>query len=195
MKKIGIDLDNTVADYLKGATPLMKELYGLTPDTSRQANRLEEVFGINSDTRPPDMKDRLYLEKRLFRNLPQLEEENHLLTHSLRAAVSPLKIYFLTARDAHPIIVEDTQYWLTRNKFTYDDVFHTDQKAEFCKMAGISVMIEDEVKHTIPLLTIGIDVIVMDNPWNRQISEEYKGRLRRVQNWREAFVAAKELLQ
>lgn len=194
-KKIAIDLDNTVADYLKGATPLMSKLYGLKPDTSLQANRLEEVFGITSATRPPDMKTKLYLEQRLFRDLPQLEEDNHLLTHSLRATFASLKIYFLTARDAHPLIVEDTRHWLTHNKFTYDDVFHTDQKAEFCKMAGIFVIIEDEIKHAIPLLNNGIDVILMDNPWNRQIQEEQNGRLRRVQNWREAFVAAKELLQ
>lgn len=195
MKKIAIDLDNTVADYLKGATPLMKEIYGLEPNPSIQAQRLEEVFGITSETRPTDMRKHLYIEKHLFRDLPQLEEENHLLTHYLRDAVEPLKIYFVTARDAHPVIMEDTRYWLARNKFTYDDVFHTDEKANFCRTAGISVMIEDEIKHITSLLEIGIDVVVMDNPWNRQIQEEQNGRLRRVQNWREAFVAAKELLQ
>lgn len=201
MKKIAIDLDNTVADYLKGAAPLIKEMYGLEPDFSRKAYRLEEVFGLTSETRPPDMRQRLYVEKRLFRNLPPLEEDNRLLTQYLREEITPLRIYFLTARDANPTVMEDTRYWLERNTATYDDVFHTDHKAEFCKMAGISVMIEDEIKHTMSLLEVGVDVIVMDNPWNRQIPEDphglerQKGRLRRAHNWREAFVAAKELLQ
>jgi uncharacterized HAD superfamily protein len=200
MKKIGIDLDNTVSDFLNGAVPHFKELYGLEPDFSRKAFRLEEVFGITDENRPLDMRKRLYIERRLFRDLPTLEQDSHLFTWGLRSALSPLKIYFLTARDAHPVIKEDTRHWLDSKKFDYDDVFHTDHKAEFCKMSGITVMVEDELRQIVPLMEAGVDVIIMDQPWNRQIPEDphgledRKGRLRRAHNWREAFVAAKELL-
>lgn len=58
-------------------------------------------------------------------------------------------------------------------------------------------MIEDQVNHITELSDRGVDVIVMDQPWNRDLDQELheqKARIRRVNNWREAFVAAKELL-
>lgn len=199
LNKIGIDLDNTVADFLTGAAPLIKELYGLEPDWSKPAFSIEEVFGINDSNRPKDMRRRLYVEKNLFRALPRLEQDNHALPRLLLEGGFH-KIYFITARDAHPVIVKDTLHWVRHNMDHFDDVFHVDKKAEFCKHAGISAMIEDEVRQAIPLLEAGVNVVLMDRPWNRHIPvdphgmEDQKGRLIRVESWRQALVAAKEFL-
>lgn len=200
MKKIGIDLDNTVADYIKGMAPELKNLYGLEPDFSKNAYSIEEVFGIDSTTRPPGMRQKLYIERRAFRKLPKLENDNHLLTQQLRDAVDLLKIYFVTARSPHPVIIEDTRMWVEENTATYDDIFHVDSKATFCKMAGIQVMIEDEVRQILPLVQKGVHVVVMDQPWNRNIPadphglEDHKGRIIRASNWAEAFEAARSFL-
>lgn len=200
MKKIGIDLDNTVADFIAGVTPLMKEHYGLEPVLDRPAYSIEEVFGITPETRPANMRQLLYVERNLFAKLPKLEEDNHRLTTQLRNHLDPVKIYFVTARDPHPTILRDTREWLEKNTGTYDDVFHVGKKADFCKYAGISVMIEDEIRQIIPLIEAGVDVIVMDQPWNRHLPadphgiEDPKGRIQRVSDWREALIAAKEFL-
>lgn len=197
--KIGIDLDNTVADFLTGAAPLIKELYGLEPDWSKPAFSIEEVFGINESNRPKDMRKRLYVEMNLFRNLPKLESDNNELPLLLQQAGFD-RVYFVTARDAHPIIVRDTLYWVSNNMDYFTDVFHVDKKAEFCKYAGISTMIEDEVRQAIPLLEAGVNVVLMDRPWNQHIPvdphgmEDQKGKLIRVESWRQALVAAKEFL-
>lgn len=199
MRRIGIDLDGTVVDYMAGAIPALKAHYGLEPNFNVQAYTIEEVFGLTKETRPPNMRQTLYVEDHLFAKLPQLEVDNNLLTLFLKKALGPdLKIYFVTARDNHPVIMADTRNWLDRNTEIYDDVFHVGNKAEFCKMAGIQVMIEDEVRQIVGLVEAGIDVIVRDQPWNQHLPadphglEDDKGRTIRVHNWREMIDAVKE---
>lgn len=196
-KRIGIDLDNTVADFIKGAAPLIQEMFGLVPNMERPAYSIEEVFGVNKETRPERFRERLYFERRLFRHLPKMEENNHQLPTELQS-VGVDKIYFVTARDNHPVVLEDTKYWVEENMEHHDDVFHTPDKAAFCQLAGIKVMIEDELRQIVPLVRAGIDVIVMDRPWNRDIPTEPlvmgnpPGRIIRAWTWREAVEAAKE---
>ncbi len=199
MKRIGIDLDGTVTDYMSGAIPLLAEHYGLTPNYEIKAHRIDEVFGLTKETRPPDMREVLYIKERLFSKIPKLEEDNNLLTWKLKEQLGPdVKIYFVTARDNHPIIVEDTRKWLNRNTEYYDAIFHRGDKAAFCKSVEIQVMIEDEVAQVIDLLEAGIDVIMRDQPWNQHLIDSFhepgegKGRLTRVFNWREMVTVAKE---
>ena len=200
MPKIGIDLDGTVADYLKNAIPFVKEAYGVDPDFSKPAYSIEEVFGFTPETRPKDIRTRLYVEKRLFRHLQKLEEDNNQLTSVLASEIPDLKIYFVTARDSHPITLEDTRHWLNNNTDCFNDVFHVHQitKADFCIAAGISVLIEDEVKQALKAVEKGIHVICMDQPWNRDVEQTVPptspGKIIRVSGWREAVSAAKEFL-
>jgi len=199
LKKIGIDCDGCVADYMAGAIPALKEHYGLEPDYEIEAYHIEEVFGLTRETRPKDMRKTLYIENRLFAKIPPLEEDNSLLTRDLKKQLGPdIKIYFVTARENHPVIMEDTRKWLNKNTAYYDDIFHVSDKAEFCKLSGIQVMIEDEVWQITNLVNAGIDVIMRDQPWNQHLStdphelEDNKGRLTRVYNWREMVEVAKE---
>lgn len=199
MRKIGIDLDGTVADYMAGAIPALKEHYGLEPNFDVPAYTIEEVFGLNRETRPVNMRQTLYLEGHLFAKLPPLEADNNLLTLCLKQELgNDLKIYFVTARDNNPVIMSDTRAWLSNNTEIFDDVFHVSNKAEFCKMAGIQVMIEDEIGQIVKLVESGIDVIIRNQPWNKHLPidprglEDKKGRIIRVHSWREMVDAAKE---
>lgn len=199
MRRIGIDLDGTVADYMAGAVPALKEHYGLEPNFAVKAYTIEEVFGLTTETRPPNMRQTLYIEDNLFAKLPPLEHDNHLLPLHLRRNLGPdIKIYFVTARNNHPVIRSDTLGWLNQNMDTFDDVFHVQDKAEFCKLAGIQVMIEDEVRQIVGLINAGIDVIMRDQPWNQHLPidphglEDRKGHLTRIHNWREMVEVAKE---
>jgi hypothetical protein len=94
--------------------------------------------------------------------------------------------------------MRDTREWLKQNTEFFDDVFHVQNKADFCKMAGIQVMIEDEVGQIVKLVDSGIDVIVRDQPWNQHLPadprglENKKGRTVRVYSWRQMVDVAKE---
>lgn len=200
IKRIGIDLDNTVADYMKGAIPLLKEYYNLEPDYSVEAYSIEEVFGLTKETRPPNLRQHLYEDLHLFKLLPKTERDTEELTEAL--AMDPwCRIYFITARTPSPIIVEDTLFWLLKNGFRFDDVFFTDKKSDLCQLMGIDVMIEDEVGQLLNLRRAGIDCVVPDKPWNRHLPndphhrEQEQGRVARVSNWREALTAIEEYLK
>jgi len=197
-KRIGIDLDGTVADYMAGAIPLLQEHYGLTPDWSRKAYHIEEVFGITRETRPEGMREFLYEELHLFRNLPKKEPDIEKLTVQLKC--KGYKVYIITARTGAPIVREDTRFWLDQNGFEYDDIFHVEDKSELCKLMRIHVMLEDEVMQIKDLQRNKINVVVPDRSWNQHlpddphVGERKRGRIRRVYNWREAEVAIDELL-
>jgi 5'(3')-deoxyribonucleotidase len=200
IKRIGIDLDNTVADYMAGAIPLLKEHYNLEPDFSTPAYKIEEVFGLTKETRPPNMRQHLYEDLHLFRQLPKMEPDIEQLTQTFYHKPWH-KVYFITARTGVPIIVEDTIFWLHKNGFFFDDIFFTDNKDELCQMMRIDVMFEDEVGQLLNLRRAGIDVVVPDQPWNRHLpddphhKEQDQGRVTRVSNWREALVAIEEYLE
>lgn len=200
IKRIGIDLDNTVADYMSGAVPLLKEHYNLEPDYSIQATTIEEIFGLNKETRPSNMRQHLYEDLHLFRQLPKIEPDVEHLTHELYRR-SDCKVYFITARSRTPTIVEDTTTWLIKNGFLFDDLFFTDRKADLCQMMKIDVMFEDEVGQLLNLRRTGIDCVVLDQPWNRHLAEDpyhreqEQGGIVRVLNWREALTAIKEYLK
>lgn len=199
MKRVGIDLDSTVADYLHGAIPLLKEHYGLMPDLTKPSYTIEEVFGLTKENRPPGMRQFLYEDLHLFRTLPKLEDDIEMLTVKLKQ--DGVKVYFITARNGSHVIREDTWYWLENNGFQFDDVFHTDKKADFCKQARIHVMHEDEVGQLMDLRKARIDAVIRDQPWNETLPrdphhlERKRGRQSRVGNWREAYIAMKEYLK
>lgn len=197
-KRVGIDLDSTVADYMAGAIPLLKEHYGLEPDLTKAAYTIEEVFGLTTETRPAGMRELLYEDLHLFRRLPKLEPDIEMLSVLLKRLGT--KVYFVTARSGTHTIREDTRFWLDSNGFEYDDVFHVEDKADFCKKARIHVMHEDEVGQLVRLQEAKIDAVVRDQPWNRELPadphhlERKRGRQARVDNWRDAYVAIKEYL-
>ena len=198
IQKVGIDLDNTVVDFMAGAIPLIKKHYGLEPDFSKPVNRIEEVFGMTPETRPAGLREFLYEELNLFRNLPKLEEDIEQLTHKLILRNVETKVYMITARTPSPVIVEDTTHWLKSNGFKFTDVFFTDDKASVCKAVGIDVMIEDELGQVLSLVETNISVVIRDQPWNSSGALDHfesKGQVKRVHNWQEMYNATEEFLR
>lgn len=197
-KRVGIDLDGTVADFLTAAIPLLQEHYGLVPDFEKPALRIEEIFGLTVETRPAGMREFLYEGLHLFRNLPKIEEDIEQLTVQLKQM--GIKVYFITARSGSRIIKEDTLFWLINNGFRFDDVFHTDEKAELCRLMRIHVMVEDEIFQALNLQKARVDVVVPNRPWNRPLPKDpdeegrKRGRIVRVENWQQAVHAIEELV-
>jgi len=202
IRRVGLDIDGTLADYMGTAVPLLKEMYDLEPDYSVQAYHLEEVFGLTKETRPPNMRERLYEDQHLFLKLLPLEGMNK-VTHALHE--KGVKIYVMTARTPTPTIVEDTWLWLERHNFIVDDVFFEGDKASLCSMVDVSVIMEDELGQILRLRRAGVDVVISDQPWNRTLPDDphygflprvggTEGRTVRVAGWREALRSIEEFL-
>jgi len=205
MTVIASDLDGTVCEFLHGAAPLVTKIFGLQPDFNNlytppefytTSKLMDDVFSLPAGTFKKEMEPFLVNEMRLFKNLPRLEEDNYLLTRMLYNHFTDLKLYFITARDPDPLPVADTYYWVNNNGYEYDEVFHIENKASFCSYMGINLMIEDEPRQIIPLYQNGVNVIIMNQPWNDHI-EEVKNKpvqLRRAYNWQDVFSLCKEIL-
>lgn len=196
--KVGIDLDNTVADFMATAAPLIKERYGLEPDFSRPVNTIENAFGISPHNRPSGLLEDIMEGKHLFRNLAPLDDGIEQLTHKLLGRKERTNVYMITARTATDVIVEDTMHWLRTNNFVFTDVFFTADKANLCKNTGINVMMEDEMGQILALLKAGIPVVIRDQPWNNNgvfDSFEKNGKAKRAKTWQEMLHATEEYLQ
>jgi 5'(3')-deoxyribonucleotidase len=197
VKRIAIDLDNTIADYMAVAVPILRERYGLGPSYDRKINKIEEIFGLTPATRPAGMQEKIYIKGHLFRRLPPLEKDINKLSWCLKDM--GFKIYVITARDKHPVIVEDSLFWLQENNFYFDDVFFIQDKAQLCELLDIPIIIEDELGQAISCLRKGIDVILRNQPWNvdfildksRHLKEK-QGRLFRIDSWREVLSITEE---
>ncbi len=198
-KRIGIDLDGTVADYMSGVIPLLKEHYGIEPSLNTKAYRIEDVFDLDPEDLPGGKAWRklLYEELHLFRTLPKREPDIEQLTVTLKDR--GYKVYIVTARPGIRTIKEDTQVWLDNNGFQYDDIFYVQGKGQFCSLTGIRVMLEDEAKQILDLQSHKINIIVPDQQWNRHLSdtprERKRGRIKRIYNWREALDVIEEFLK
>lgn len=199
-KRIGIDLDGTVANFVAGILPLLKEYYGLEPSCEDiKTNRVDEILDITPEMWFPKMRKHLYKDLHLFRNLPKKEPDIELLTQLLKR--KEYKVYIITGRPGDPIIRKDTKDWLDEHGFNYDDIFHVKDKGELCKLMRVHVMLEDEVPHINNLQLNKINVVVPDQPWNQHLPgdpnrfERKRGRVRRVYNWHQASDAVEGLLE
>jgi uncharacterized HAD superfamily protein len=192
IQRVGIDLDGTTVDYIHGIAPLLKEHYGLEPDFSKPVMRIEEVFGLTRETRPPRMREHLYDDLHGFRSLPPLEPDIGNLSWELFQLEQRTEIYIITARHPSETIVDDTLTWLDKHNFIYTDVFFTEDKALLCETMGISVMFEDEPLQTRQLTSHNIPVVMRNQPWNSSVDDH--PLIRRADDWKGMLEAAKEYL-
>jgi|SRR3989344_5252880 len=56
-------------------------------------------------------------------------------------------------------------------------------KAEICRNMEIGLILEDHFRYSVECANAGIDVVLFDKPWNKNIKHK---RIKRVKNWNEA---------
>jgi len=193
IQRVGVDLDGTLVDYIHGVAPLLKEHYGLEPDYSKPVMRIEEVFGLTRETRPPGLREHLYDELHAFRHLPPFEKDINELSWGLFDLGQRTEIYIVTARHPSKEIVSDTLEWLDERDFIYTDVFFTEDKSLLCEVTGINVMFEDEPQQVRQLVARNIPVVMRNQPWNSSVDDH--PLIRRADGWREMLDNAKEFLE
>jgi len=104
-------------------------------------------------------------------------------------------LFCVTARPKD--IREITEEFL-ENKFPeFEEVFFSgdvfgdsDSKAEICIKKKIDIMIEDLEDVALDCASKGINVLLMDKPWNQDVSHE---NIIRVRNWEEILEKIKEI--
>ncbi|PIN93073.1 hypothetical protein COU54_04520 [Candidatus Pacearchaeota archaeon CG10_big_fil_rev_8_21_14_0_10_31_24] len=108
------------------------------------------------------------------------------------------EIVIITGRPSQ--FKEKTLYWLNKYlsdvnvKLFFSGDYHHSQgktKAEICEELGINVIIEDDINYAKPCLEKGIEVIIIDKPWN-QVD---LNRIHRAHSWKEVNSFLKSLSQ
>jgi len=173
----GVDLDGVVADYTLGFREVVADVLSRDPETlpiERSWNFAE--WGI--DQRDFDNLHEIAVnQRRMLRDLPVIEGAADALWRLSDAGVwIRVVTHRLYVNWGHAAAISDTVTWLDRNRIPYRDICFLGAKPEVEADCYI-----DDAPHNIDgLREAGNEVIVFDQPYNRQ----YGGL--RAHDWVEA---------
>jgi 5'(3')-deoxyribonucleotidase len=189
---IASDIDEVLADFLVMFLKYRNDTYGTDWRTEQFYTYVwSEVFGESKERMYSILSD-FFVSDHIRRIRPK------------RGAVAGIKelarehtIYVTTSRPR--IIAPMTEQWLERhfpNCFTR--VFFSNQpaygsfgatKGEICHSIGADIFLDDQYSYCEECLKEGIEVILFDSPWNREL--ELPPHVTRVRTWGEATAAIK----
>jgi uncharacterized HAD superfamily protein len=169
--KIGIDLDDTLADTMPAVLKFHNEVYnsGLSEDVAS--------YSDYNDSWPFGHEENL---KRFYEFFDHDLHHNAKPAQGAVAAIKELaknhKLYIITARPAD--VREQTARWVEKNfpgmidelyfaNLWANDSLSPRQKSEICAELGAEIMIEDRFEHARDCALAGQKVFLLDRPWNQ----------------------------
>ncbi|EKD23644.1 MAG: hypothetical protein ACD_81C00206G0002 [uncultured bacterium] len=186
--RIGIDIDDVLADTVNAVCTFHNETYGTSLKRDDFLSRqLWKVLGESKEDASQKMQ--------LF------SKTGHALSRSVIDgaffALSAFKksgheLFGVTARPHY--MVDQTEVWVaTYFPNIFSEILFCDtgkegvikeKKSDICKRLGIGMMIEDDIDHALDCAENGIEVILLDCPWNQG---ELPENVHRVSSWTEAL--------
>lgn len=189
--KIGIDIDNVIADSYPAFLSKFNEVFAtqIKYEEIFDFYYLEKHAGI-SHVETKKFIDRLLVDEEIQLNIPPFKDVQKILSNWIKAGH---KIHYITSR---PHTTRDLTYkWLAKHGFllsgTTLDLFNASQhfdkhrkeimeyKKTVAQKKGVELFIEDSKEIA---ETMEITVLLLDRPWN-------KGKLpknvKRVKDWQE----------
>lgn len=163
----GVDLDGVCADYTLGFREIVAEQKGVDPESLP----LERSWGFDewgiTDAEYNELHRYAVSEKRLLRHLPQFEGCADALWRLSDAGVwIRIITHRLYTNWSHAAAVGDTVAWLDEAQVPYRDICFLGAKPE----VEADVYIDDAPHNITALRRADNDVIVFDQPYNRDLS-------------------------
>lgn len=183
--KIGIDFDDVLFDFNRNYVDHHNRLYGTDMTRDRITNyMMEEVWNMPIEDIFPRIQN-FYTSSDHDTTLPLQGAQE-----ALRKLAEHYHIAIITSR---PDSVKDkTRAWLDMHfSDLVDEIHFTNQfmgtgpkrtKADVCKELGIEIFIEDAPTYANNISKAGIPVLLLDAPWNQQVSGDL---ITRVYSWDE----------
>ena len=184
--KIGIDIDDVLADSLPHYTQAFNQRFGLQIDLADAAWRIFDRFPRVSRQEAHDFFSGL-IEAGFFSSRP--------LMPGAKEAVESLaedghRLFIITGRAPQDEAV--TRRWLTHAGLLsrFEAVIHKAREPVGRHKSGaaselqLDVFIEDELAVAIAVAETAVPVLLFDRPWNQGM---LPGNLRRVRSWAEAL--------
>ena len=186
--KIGLDMDEILAEFVDSFLQFHNDLYGTTVRKNEMFTyNFEDVIGITED----QIEERLlqFYTTDYFRNIKPVS--------GAEKGIDELaKSHVLAVITARPYIIRpETERWLNQyfsnffasinltNQFQYRDQGNKRKKSEICQERGVNLMVEDSLNYASDCASQGIDVLLLDYPWNQTV--ELPENIKRVCSWGE----------
>jgi uncharacterized HAD superfamily protein len=171
---VGIDIDNVLAEFEAAFRGWINRHTGLAlkrSDITRY--RFAECCGLS-----PEEVAELFAG---FVGAGQLRRLR-LIPHA-RAALDGLarraEICLVTSRPPREEIVADTLFWVGRKGLPYSELLWSERKWEVA--GGFSLFIEDNLEQALGLAERGVEVLLLDYPWNRTAPPH--PNITRIRSW------------
>jgi len=187
--KIGIDLDEVLAEFVSAFLQFHNEKYGTKLNKNHfHVYEFEKVLGGTEE----NAADKAYefFGTHHFKNIQPTEGARKAMEKLAKAGH---ELFVITSRQSE--VVEDTKNWLEANfpkvfkeiHFTSNKYGRTNpniSKTDACKKIGISLLIEDNLEHASSCAAEGINVLLLDRPWNQG---ELPKNVKRFSLWEEVL--------
>jgi 5'(3')-deoxyribonucleotidase len=169
--KIGIDIDEVIADFLSGMIDYHNKNYGtnLKPEDFKSYDFWHVWGGSKEDTIAKVFE---FYESDVFKNLNPIDDS----ISAVNQLMSDFEIAIITARPEH--ISKYTEQWLEKHFSNKIEIHHTTdfyknsgkpkKKSDVCKENGIDVFIDDSLRYALDCFSDKTKVLLFGNyPWNQ----------------------------
>lgn len=174
--KIAVDLDDTLCEFVK---PFLKEWNKLGHD-----KKFEDIYTYYLS----DALDRPQEEISQF--LVDLEAKHaYALSDPLPKAVEVMNRLYHSGHEIYVVTgrrnASEAMRWLDEASIKYEDLYLTREKTKVLKSINADLFIDDMPFNVEDSSGAGIDTLLMDKPWNREVDEN--DYLTRVFGWEQIF--------
>jgi uncharacterized HAD superfamily protein len=188
--KIGVDIDDTLFDFVGSFIDYSKKINNI--DLKREDFT---TYSFNEVLKLPSMREAIrivfeFYDTDFFRKMPPLPGS----VDTINKIKEDHGLYIITFRPDYLYNSTMNQLWNNFRNIFSDVLFSSNHytgaknsgksKAEICLNYGISTMIDDSLEYALQCADKGLDVILMNAPWNQ--NGEHKG-ITRVNNWKEVL--------
>ncbi len=177
-EKIGVDLDDTVLQFVDGLCRYTNRAFGATSVKEHHTQwELHKTWGVSKDEATRWV--RAFVESREHHEIDAVDGAKEALAHFAQHA----EVVGITGRD-------DTchsRIWHLLDRHFPELFSHVHfvgvgkNKVDTCVQLGIRFMVEDAAHHAEYISEAGIRVYLMDRPWNRML--QARRNIIRVFSW------------
>lgn len=164
----GVDLDGVCANYTAALRPFVAQRFNVNPETLTDDISWNFVeWGMTSREQYLDIHAEAVVKRRIFATMPTIEGAAETLWRLSDAGVwIRIITHRLQVKGGHANAVSDTCTWLDAHNIPYRDLCFLGAKPQ----VEADVYIDDSPDNVNALRESGNDVIVFDQPYNREIS-------------------------
>lgn len=175
------DIDGVIADYTTEYDRFLRDVCKLkssVPLDKRTSYSFCEYYGITRQEE--EFFNQEFIKSGGFLNLKVYDGVKEIIDELKSIGI---KIILITARPnwIHKRLTMDTIQWLKNNEINYDLLFWNKDKADVIINnifpSCVLFMVEDRDKHAIEVTHIGVDVLLIDKPYNKNVSSPIIHRL------------------